>query len=642
MVEKRLENEVEQVIDLISQNKNFLLSGGAGSGKTYSLIQVVTEIIKINPTKNIACMTYTNASVKDIQERVNHNNLRVSTIHDFLWDNIKYFQKDLKKSIINLITEPNSKLFDADGSIDKIYFESQSMNIQYGENARIKNGIISHDELIELASYMFKNYPLLCSILKDKYPFILIDEYQDTHPLVLEIFLKHLKQSKKLSVFGFFGDSMQSIYDDGIGSLEEYLEKEDVIEVKKVQNRRNPKLVIDLANRLRIDGLMQEPSEDKDAPNMMNGKIKNGSITFLYSLKTELDYYEIEKIKSTETFEDWDFNNPKQTKELYLTHNLIAPRAGFTTLMNIYDKDQIIDLKNELNRKIKKDKIVVNEDYTFEQVIDQVRIEYKQGKNKGFLKKDILIKNSENKESYEQLRNVLFSKVKQIYLDRDCLIDDKKQDENDKSKNNSKRDNLIKHIFKIQSLIQLYKNNSLNEFIRKTEFYINSVSDKEKLKGIISIIENMSESTIEEVIECAHDTGLCKKDDKFLRFVEEKSYIFNKVKKVKFTEFQNLYSYLEGYTPFSTQHKIKGAEFNNVLVVLDNGKWNNFNFQSLFTDTGTSDSVLSRTKKIFYVCCTRAKDKLVVYYHNPSDEIIQKANQWFGKDNVKMLATESN
>ena len=90
-------------------------------------------------------------------------------------------------------------------------------------------------------------------------------------------------------------------------------------------------------------------------------------------------------------------------------------------------------------------------------------------------------------------------------------------------------------------------------------------------------------------------------------------------------EFQELYQYLEGSTPFSTQHKTKGAEFNNVLVILDNGDWNKYNFEYLFTDSGT-DSVRERTQKIFYVCCTRARENLAVYYHDPAPIVILKAN----------------
>ena len=105
------------------------------------------------------------------------------------------------------------------------------------------------------------------------------------------------------------------------------------------------------------------------------------------------------------------------------------------------------------------------------------------------------------------------------------------------------------------------------------------------------------------------------------------------MKVVLFSEFQRLYEYLEGKTPFSTQHKTKGTEFNNVLVILDNGGWNNYSFENLFLNTGT-ESVLRRTQKIFYVCCTRAKENLAVFYHNASPKVIAKAEEWFGEKDV--------
>ena len=119
------------------------------------------------------------------------------------------------------------------------------------------------------------------------------------------------------------------------------------------------------------------------------------------------------------------------------------------------------------------------------------------------------------------------------------------------------------------------------------------------------------------------------------------------MKNLKFKIFQNLFYYLEGYTPFSTQHKIKGAEFDNVLVVLDNGNWNDYNFMYLFnenifdtldkTKQKTFPNILKRTQKIFYVCCTRAKKNLAVFYNNPSAEVINKAKEWFGETNIVEL-----
>lgn len=147
----------------------------------------------------------------------------------------------------------------------------------------------------------------------------------------------------------------------------------------------------------------------------------------------------------------------------------------------------------------------------------------------------------------------------------------------------------------------------------------------------------MSDRTIEKVINFAHESGLCRKDDDFTRFVENNKYLFNRVSKVKYQEFQNLFKYLEGFTPFSTQHKIKGEEFDNVLVILDNGKWNKYNFEYLFCNRIDKRKVLERSQKIFYVCCTRAKENLVVFYYNPNEDVIEKAKEWFGENNVHRI-----
>ena len=114
----------------------------------------------------------------------------------------------------------------------------------------------------------------------------------------------------------------------------------------------------------------------------------------------------------------------------------------------------------------------------------------------------------------------------------------------------------------------------------------------------------------------------------------DKTYVYDRVRTVKYSEFQKLYEYLEGRTPFSTQHKTKGTEFDRVLVVLDNAGWNNYNFESVFTGVARSESVKSRSQKIFYVCCTRAKEELAVFYYQPNANVISKAQEWFGTDNV--------
>ena len=88
-----------------------------------------------------------------------------------------------------------------------------------------------------------------------------------------------------------------------------------------------------------------------------------------------------------------------------------------------------------------------------------------------------------------------------------------------------------------------------------------------------------------------------------------------------------MYDYILQEQPFSTQHKSKGLEFNNVLVLLDNGKWSKYNFASLFIETKTTEKVKLRTRKLFYVCCTRAQKNLAVFYPAPTADIVESAKR---------------
>lgn len=638
MVEERLtlEPEVQEIFQCIDSKRNFLLSGGAGSGKTYSLVQVIRQVIGENPTAKVACMTYTNAAVKEIEERVNHNNLNVSTIHDFLWDNIKHFQKELKAAIISLANDEDSKLsIDEDGTIPTNYFDELEKGIQYKEYLKLKEGIISHDELLLVANHLFDKYPKLSAIVKDKYQFIFIDEYQDTNTAVVDIFLNHFKKSEKKNLVGFFGDAMQSIYDDGIGNLDQYkgVAADTVKEVKKAQNRRSPRKIIDLANRLRTDGITQEPSSDGKAPNMTNGQVKEGNILFIHSANGDVSAV---KQYLTENH-GWNFDNSEETKELNLTHNLIADKAGFRTLMDIYDKDLILSYRDRVKKYIK-DKAITTyfSQNTFGEVIKALGAG-KTGRELNAVNPTTSMQTfiDDNQPLYQIALNYNYEVLTKIYVNKDQLLDDKKQDEDDENKKGSKRDNLIKHLFKIQNNIMLYQSGRYNEFLRATDYRdkILSIASKRTLKDNIESLVNVENKTIEEVINDAHEKGICLIDDKLEDFKVKKEYLYNRVKEVMYSEFQKLYDYLEGKTPFSTQHKTKGTEFNNVLVILDNGGWNKYNFENMFLNAGT-ESVLERTQKIFYVCCTRAKENLAVFYHNPSQQVVTKATEWFGNDNV--------
>ena len=90
--------------------------------------------------------------------------------------------------------------------------------------------------------------------------------------------------------------------------------------------------------------------------------------------------------------------------------------------------------------------------------------------------------------------------------------------------------------------------------------------------------------------------------------------------------------YLEDLSPFSTQQGVKGAEFQRVLVVIDDEEaraQTQISYGKYFRITPLSetdeqnianglDSVLGRTRRLFYVCCSRAVQDLAVVMFLPN------------------------
>ena len=145
---------IEQIERHIKAKDNFVLNGGAGSGKTKTLIDVLDLLYSIDSACKIACITFTNVAADEISNRVANKNiqLRASTIHDFLWDLIKNYQKNLKKALIELI-ESGEISYKGKETLNNDWFKAKT--IDYREWKKIEDGIISHNEVLKLANKLF-------------------------------------------------------------------------------------------------------------------------------------------------------------------------------------------------------------------------------------------------------------------------------------------------------------------------------------------------------------------------------------------------------------------------------------------------------------------------------------------------------
>jgi DNA helicase-2/ATP-dependent DNA helicase PcrA len=95
------------------------------------------------------------------------------------------------------------------------------------------------------------------------------------------------------------------------------------------------------------------------------------------------------------------------------------------------------------------------------------------------------------------------------------------------------------------------------------------------------------------------------------------------------------------HTPFATKHGVKGAEYNDVLVILDDvgAKWTMYSFDKYLSgaDLPTS-SRWKRTRNLFYVACSRAKRRLAVIDLGQRDQAKEnRGAELFGADNVVAL-----
>lgn len=271
-----------------------LVLAGAGSGKTTVLVNRIAYMISeknILPW-NILAITFTNKAANEMKERIDKllgdtaNNIWVGTFHsvcvkilrtciDLLGygrDFIIYDTADTRtlmkeclrelnideksfphRNVLSIISNAKNDLMDAP-TFENIYRNDYRMNIiskiyyRYQTKLR-KNNALDFDDIILNTVKILSENPDVLAKYRDKFKYILVDEYQDTNNSQYLLINLLAGEHHNLCVVG---DDDQSIYKFRGANINNILNfNDDFPEVKKItldQNYRSTQNILDTAN----------------------------------------------------------------------------------------------------------------------------------------------------------------------------------------------------------------------------------------------------------------------------------------------------------------------------------------------------------------------------------------------------------
>ena len=178
----------------------------------------------------------------------------------------------------------NSKaLFLSEGS--QVRINATTLNLLKDDFISFKKiywakGIISHDDVLFFSYEILTKFDFVLNILRAKFPYLYIDEFQDSHPIQVEI-IKLI--AEKETNIGIIGDMAQSIYEFQGSNPTQLLNfhLENIQNYTISDNRRSTNQIISLLNSIRSD-LIQNPlrNENGDTPILLIGDLNN-SLDFL-------------------------------------------------------------------------------------------------------------------------------------------------------------------------------------------------------------------------------------------------------------------------------------------------------------------------------------------------------------------------
>lgn len=592
---------------LSTPRKSFFLFAGAGSGKTHSLVHLLKKIRDsigknlLLRGKNVAVITYTNAATDEIINRLDYSPIfHVSTIHSFVWDVIKYYQTDIKKLYCGYIVKDmealSKKLDETKSKTTKTYL-SNVEKLKYQKERLVKaqtiekfvynpNGsnpeynALKHAEVIKISAQMIIENKMLQQIIAQQYPILLIDESQDTKKELVDAFFEIQKNFANIFTLGLLGDQKQRIYADGKENIESIIPAGWEKPVKSM-NYRSAKRIIQLANTIGKD--IDIHAEQRSREGADDGFVR----LFVVQQRDGINKDEVEQIvmntMSEYTQDEKWKGEDADVKILTLEHMMAARRLGFDSFFASFSKVskyQMTFLQGSVSEI----------DFFTKEVLPIA----KSIKEDGRIALEILKKYS------PLLSRQNAEKPYELYLR--CREEAKKIAEI--VNGNSTIRTVVDEIIESQLLI---------------------------VPDVVRQAYSLKPSDIEDTIE-----------EELRAWVEVMDLPIDMVHKYD--------NYVNHRSRFDTHQGVKGLEFDRVMVIIDDSESKGFlfSYDKLFGVKDLSDrdkqnlsegkeTSVERTKRLFYVTCTRAKNSLaVVMYTNNPERVKTEAvsKKWFTENEI--------
>ncbi|WP_163381369.1 ATP-dependent helicase [Cyclobacterium sp. SYSU L10401] len=312
---------------------------GPGAGKTRWLIGQLERVLKhsnkLGKTGKIACITYTNVAAEELIDRMKYDRSRfeISTIHSFLYRNIiKPFSYHISRdengddlfNIEELNGHDEHKVQDYyyrrwietlkgnSGKNYNVYYSKDVKSKAYEELASLdyssksgkielitrknwgaklpksnkelwlykskywKDGIMHHEDVLYFSYLIIKKSPRVLEFISSKFPYIYLDEFQDTTEL--QTWIVNEICDKTSTTIGVVGDLAQSIYSFNGAQRKDFtnFRKGKSKDFGLDKNHRSTISIVNFLNEIRID-LKQQPKSSAvigDSIKVLVGPIK--------------------------------------------------------------------------------------------------------------------------------------------------------------------------------------------------------------------------------------------------------------------------------------------------------------------------------------------------------------------------------